>query len=87
MKFQVSAAPSDAGPIRERNCPSHGSLKRERGVGDLRDASPRGRLIGDKKRATDDLNCLQAGTTSRREENGKILPIPNPSLALQASLT
>ena len=39
--------------IRERNFPSYGSLKRERGVGDL----------------------------------SKILPIPNPSLALQASMT
>ena len=38
---------SGAGHIRERNFLSHGSLKRERGVGNLRDASRKGHLTGE----------------------------------------
>ena len=72
--FQVSTAPSRASPIRERNYSCHESLKRERGVGDLRDASPKGPLAG------------EGPGHSKRADNSKISQIPNPSLALQASM-
>ena len=74
MKFQLNSAPSDAGPIRERNFPSHGSLKRERGVGNLRDASRKGHLTG------------EGPGLGERADNSKISQSPNPSLALQTSL-
>ena len=39
LKFQVSPAPSCAGPIRKGNFPSHRSLKRKRGVGEHPESS------------------------------------------------
>ncbi len=38
--------------------PIYGSLKHKRGVGDLRDARPKGHLTGDKKRAANNLDGL-----------------------------
>ena len=72
--FQVSTAPSRASPIRERNYSCHESLKRERGVGGLRDASPKGHLTG------------EGPGPGERADNSKISQISNPSLALQASM-
>ena len=74
MKFQLSPATGCAGSYRKGNYSSHKSLKRERGVGDLRDASPKGPLTG------------EGSGHSERADNSKISQIPNPSLALQASM-
>ena len=74
LKFQVSPAHRLRRIVQERNSSSHKSLKRERGVGDLRDASPKGPLTG------------EGPGHSERADNSKISQIPNPSLALQASM-
>ena len=75
MKFQVSRPPTaDRRIVQERNYRRHESLKRERGVGDLRDASPKGHLTG------------EGPGRGERGDNSKISQMPNPSLALQASM-
>ena len=56
-------------------CENHRSLKRERGVGDLRDASPKGHLTG------------KGPGLGERSDNSKISQISIPSLALQAFMT
>ena len=45
LKFQVSGSPSGAGPIRKGNFPSHGSLKRKRGVGERHKSSRLGACL------------------------------------------
>ena len=74
FKFQLSG-PRLRRIVHERNYSSHKSLKRERGVGGLRDAShQKGHLTG------------EGPGHSERADNSKISQIPIPSLALQASM-
>ena len=79
--------PEALAPFEKKTFLSHTSLKRKRGVGFQRDASPKGHLTGDRKTSYGQpgLSAKERQVPARGRTTVRSRCTPNPSLALQAS--